>query len=284
MSEAKETSKTAREPAPQGPGVVSSGWLAAQSTFEHHEDRKLGPAVVSSVVLHVGLFFLVVLLLSYQPARESLPPPPPPDYDIVYLQEPGPGGGGGGSPDPAPPRPIEIPETTPPEPVPVEPEPEVTPPPPIPILDAPILTNSATVVRATGSNSVALADYGGGGRGRGIGPGTGPGVGPGSGGGTGGGPRRPGSGIAWPVPIRQPPPTYTSEGMRAKVQGIVVLDAVVLESGRIGDVEIVKSLDRQHGLDEAAIAAAKLWEFRPCTQQGEPVPCKITIELEFRIH
>lgn len=278
------TPESAAQQPSQGPGVVSTGWLAANSTFEHKDERHLGPAAVSSVVFHALLFVAVVALMNYQPEREVLPPLPEPILDLVYIEQTGPGGGGGGSPEPAPPAPIEIPETTPPEPVPIEPEPEVEPPPPVPVLNAPIMTNNATVIRASGANAVALQGPGGGGRGGGIGSGVGDGVGPGEGGGTGGGVYAPGNGIEWPGLIRQERPTYTSEGMRAKIQGVVAIEAVVLENGRVGEVRVVKSLDRQHGLDEAALDAARKWEFTPCTRQGTPVPCKITIELEFRIH
>jgi len=266
-------------------GIVSSGWLAADSTFSRREERRLGAAFVSSLLLHAGMFAAIVLALSYQPPSRELPPPQRAELDLVFVQpQPGPGGGGGGSPAPAPPRPIEIPETTPPDPVPIEVEPEVEPPPPIPVLDAPIRTSAATVLRASGRNAVALADVGGLSRGRGLGEGTGDGVGPGDDGGFGGGIRQPGNGIEGPRLLREVRPTYTSEGMRAKVQGEVELDAIVLESGRVGEVRVHKSLDRQFGLDEAAMAAARDWRFTPCTQQGDPVPCQIRMVLEFRIH
>jgi protein TonB len=265
--------------------VVASGWLAAESTFDHPGERRLGPAVISSVVLHAGMFLLILAALSYTPPRAEVPPPPPQEYDVVYLERPtGPGGGGGGSPAPAPPEPVEIPEVTPPDPVPVEPEPEVEPPPPIPVLDTPIRTNAAEMIQASGSSTVSLANYAGGGRGPGIGPGTGSGVGPGEDGGFGGGVKEPGNGVTSPELLKEVPPVYTSEGMRAKVQGLAIVDAIVLKNGTVGEVKIAKSLDRQHGLDQAALDAARKWLFKPCTFQGQPVECRISIELDFRIH
>src|SRR5205814_5778966 len=73
------------------------------------------------------------------------------------------------------------------------------------------------------------------GSGTGVGPGTGSGLGPGSGGGTGGGVYRPGNGIVSPVPIFQPRPNYTSDAMRAKVQGVVLLECVVRPDGSVSD-------------------------------------------------
>lgn len=267
----------------EGPGVVSTGWLAAQSTFEHRDERKLGPAFLGSAVFHVGLLFLAILALSFQPEAREVPVTPV-KYDIVFLEQPGPGGGGGGSPEPAPPKAVEIPEVTPPEPVPVpEVVPEV-PPPPVPILVAPIQTNAANVIQASGQNTVSLASYGGGGRGGGVGEGVGNGVGPGEGSGFGGGAFAPGNGVTYPKVLREVRPVYTSEGMRAKTQGEVEIEAVVLADGSVGEVRVVKSLDRQFGLDEEALKAARQWRFTPCTRQGVAVNCKITIVLEFRIH
>src|SRR5436190_22038142 len=76
------------------------------------------------------------------------------------------------------------------------------------------------------------------GTGTGIGPGNGSGLGPGSGGGTGGGVYRPGNGISWPTVIKEVKPQYTSDAMRAKVQGTVVLECVVQPDGTVGEVNV----------------------------------------------
>lgn len=51
--------------------------------------------------------------------------------------------------------------------------------------------------------------------------------------------------------------------MRAKVQGVVLLECVVQTDGSVGDVRILKSLDKVFGLDEEAIKAARQWRFVP---------------------
>jgi len=121
------------------------------------------------------------------------------------------------------------------------------------------------------------------GRGTGIGSGTGSGLGPGSGGGTGGGVYRPGNGVTFPVKLREVRPQYTSDAMRAKVQGTVMLECVVKADGTVGDVNVVKSLDSTFGLDQEAIKAAKQWLFRPGMRLGEAVPVLVTIELTFTL-
>jgi TonB family protein len=121
------------------------------------------------------------------------------------------------------------------------------------------------------------------GTGSGIGPGQGSGLGPGSGGGTGGGAYKPGSGVSTPVPIKEVKPAYTAEAMRAKVQGSVWLECIVMPDGSVGDVRVTKSLDSVFGLDQEAIKAARQWRFRPGIRNGEPVPVIIGIELTFTL-
>jgi protein TonB len=78
-------------------------------------------------------------------------------------------------------------------------------------------------------------------------------------------------------------PNYTSEAMRAKVQGEVVIEAVVLPDGTVGEVKIVRSLDTNFGLDEEALKAARQWRFRPGTRFGDPVAVLVTIALTFTL-
>jgi periplasmic protein TonB len=272
------------QPTPnEGPGVVATGWLAAQSVFEHQDERKMGRALGSSLVAHVGLFFLVIALLNIVPASQYLDPPSI-KATMVYLPEPGPGGGGGGSPAPAPPKPMEIPPHKAPDPIPIVVPPPKVEPPPTPVLNAPVQTDMANVLQATGASSVSLASYGGGGSGGGIGPGKGDGVGPGEGGGTGGGVYHPGNGISSPTLLKSVEPKYTPDAMRAKIQGLVKLEVVVLKDGTVGAIRVIKSLD-PGGLDVEAIKAARGWLFRAATDRdGNRVDVYVTLELEFRLH
>ena len=272
----------APDPGSDPRAVVASGWLGSQSIFDRRDERKLGRAMGASMLVHGGLFVAIVAIMTVAPAQ-LLVDTTPLEYKVVFLPEVGPGGGGGGSPAPAPPKPIEIPKHAPPTavPIPVERPPEPT---EIPKLVAPIETTAATVLQSSGDAMLSLAPYGGGGRGGGVGSGTGSGVGEGTGGGFGGGAYRPGSGVTSPSPINQVEPNYTSDAMRAKIQGSVELEVVVLEDGTVGQVRVTKSLDRQFGLDQAAMDAAKKWLFRPGTRQGVAVATIVTLILDFRLH
>jgi protein TonB len=121
------------------------------------------------------------------------------------------------------------------------------------------------------------------GSGHGIGPGEGDGLGLGRGGNTGGDIYRPGNGVSQPRLLREVKPQYTSDAMRAKVQGTVVVVCVVRADGTITDVRVARPLDPTFGLDQQALAAVRQWKFAPGTRLGEPVAVQITVELTFTL-
>ena len=135
------------------------------------------------------------------------------------------------------------------------------------------------------SDSLGLGRGGGAGTGvgTGIGPGRGSGLGDGYGGGTGGGAYRPGNGVETPRLIREVKPQYTAQAMRAKIQGEVLLECVVLPDGSVGTIKVARSLDSSFGLDQEAIKAARQWRFAPGTRLGEPVPVLVTIAIAFTL-
>jgi len=95
---------------------------------------------------------------------------------------------------------------------------------------------------------------------------------------------KPGPGVTSPVLLRQEQPRYTSDALRAKIQGVVELEAVVQANGTVGEVRVLRSLDRVFGLDDQAIAAAKKWLFRPGIVNGEAVPVMVHLLLEFKMY
>jgi protein TonB len=90
-------------------------------------------------------------------------------------------------------------------------------------------------------------------------------------------------GVTTPVLITQVKPHYTAEAMRAKVQGLVMVECIVMPDGSVGDARIVRSLDPVFGLDQEAITAAKKWRFKPGLLNGTAVPVIVTIELSFML-
>ena len=122
----------------------------------------------------------------------------------------------------------------------------------------------------------------GSGIGTGIGPGRGPGLGSGSGGGTGGGAYRPGGAVSGPRLIKEVKPVYTSQALLNRIQGSVVLEAVVTVDGCASQIRVVRSLDAG-GLDQEAVAAVTQWRFEPGHLGAAPVAVLVTIVIDFFI-
>ena len=94
---------------------------------------------------------------------------------------------------------------------------------------------------------------------------------------------RPGNGVTNPQLVKQVQPEYTQEAKDAHIEGKVLVEVVVKNDGKIGDVTIVRSLDPTYGLDTQAAKAAKLWEFKPATKDGKPVAVRVTLEMSFTL-
>ena len=256
------------------------------------ESAKSKVGAGTSILTHIALIAVVLLIIRFAP--QVLPPEISEQLNIdmvAFLPIPGPGGGGGGGgdPKPEPPRkaqdeqkkdPISVPVQKAPDPTPEQPK---EPPPLEPIVPFTPMSSAELTLPGVVSQSAPTTGGAGSGPGTGAGSGQGSGMGPGYGGGFGGGAYRPGSGITLPTVLREVKPAYTADAMRAKVQGSVWLECIVMPDGSVGEVKVTRSLDPIFGLDQEAIKAAKMWKFRPGMRQGEPVPVIITIELTFTL-
>jgi periplasmic protein TonB len=245
--------------------------------------RPLGRALSLSITLHALLAVAIAAILAVRAERVATQTPPP-KLSLVYIARattPQVGGGGGRAGESAP-RPVEIPPHRQPVAVTVAPA-ELPTVEPLPTLAARVETNVATTLQTTGLSLSAPPGAGNLGRGNGLGGGKDDGAGPGSRGQTGGGPAIPGTdGVTFPEAIREVRPDYADDALRARVQGTVTLEVLVLANGTVGRVTVVKSL--HPGLDQRAVAAARKWLFRPSLRNGQAVDVLVTMVLEFRLH
>lgn len=271
--------------------------LAGSVEAGSSNSKRVGNAFSVSLATHIALFLAVLFIV-------SVPVVPSPDSqsalalkDIIWVASPGPGGGGGGGGNktPDPPRKAELPDKQKIT-VPVAKTPKLEAPEPpkqeqqISIPAQPVasgveqlpgaITQMITPTLSQGPGSGGGAGTG---RGTGSGPGDGSGLGPGYGGGFGGGAYRPGNGVTQPRLLREVKPNYTADAMRAKIQGVVWLEAVVMENGSVGQVRVTRSLDPTFGLDQEAERTVKKWVFAPGTRLGQPVPVLIEIEMSFTL-
>jgi TonB family protein len=81
--------------------------------------------------------------------------------------------------------------------------------------------------------------------------------------------------------LNKPNPVYSSEGRTLRIEGDVVLEVVFLASGQMQVTRVAISLG--HGLDEAAIEAAKQIRFRPAKREGQPVDFPARVRIGFRL-
>jgi TonB family protein len=86
-----------------------------------------------------------------------------------------------------------------------------------------------------------------------------------------------------PTLIKEVKPSYTAQASAARIQGAVLLSAVVLADGTVGEVTVVNSLDTQYGLDAESVSAVKQWFFNPGQKDGVAVAVRVTIEISFRL-
>ena len=87
--------------------------------------------------------------------------------------------------------------------------------------------------------------------------------------------------VTRPILVDGPQPRYTEVTRRAGLQGTVIVEAIIDETGRVTDVRILKPLPL--GLDRAAVEAVQSWRFKPATLAGRPVKVYYTLTANFTL-
>ena len=84
-----------------------------------------------------------------------------------------------------------------------------------------------------------------------------------------------------PVLLYKVDPEYSEEARKAKLQGVVLVRAVIDARGQVQNIEVAQGLGL--GLDERAMAAVEKWKFRAGMRNGKPVATSALIQLTFRL-
>jgi len=92
-------------------------------------------------------------------------------------------------------------------------------------------------------------------------------------------PVRVGGQIKEPVKVRHVDPVYPEVTRQARIEGIVIIEAVIDTAGRICEARILRGVPI---LDEAALEAVRQWEYTPTLINGVPTPVRMTITVTFR--
>jgi protein TonB len=88
------------------------------------------------------------------------------------------------------------------------------------------------------------------------------------------------AGMQAPRKIVNVPPRYPPHAQAARVEGTVVLDAVIDQTGRVTGVRVTHSVNL---LDQAAIEAVRQWRFTPTLLNDEPVSILLTVTVRFTL-
>jgi protein TonB len=91
---------------------------------------------------------------------------------------------------------------------------------------------------------------------------------------------RVGGSISAPTKSKHVPPVYPAEALAAKVQGVVILEAVIGKDGKVESAKVVSSIPM---LDQAALDAVRQWEFTPTLVNGVAVPVVMTMTVNFTL-
>lgn len=84
-----------------------------------------------------------------------------------------------------------------------------------------------------------------------------------------------------PVVLKRIDPEYPEIMRRAKVQGTVILSAVISRTGDVQVKEVLMSLNNV--MDGAAIRAVNQWKYRPATLNGRPISVWFTITVSYKL-
>jgi len=93
-------------------------------------------------------------------------------------------------------------------------------------------------------------------------------------------PVRVGGRVRRPKAIMQVPPEYPVLAKHARIQGQVLIDAVLDEQGNVVDMQIVSGHPL---LYQAALDALKQWKYEPTYLNDEPVAVKMTVTITFQL-
>ena len=93
-------------------------------------------------------------------------------------------------------------------------------------------------------------------------------------------PLRIGGDLTTPALIERVAPEYPPLALRARVQGVVILEAVVGRQGRVEDVHVLRSIPL---LDNAAITAVQQWRYSPLLLNGMPERFVLTVSVSFNL-
>ncbi len=94
--------------------------------------------------------------------------------------------------------------------------------------------------------------------------------------------QRPKGRLSAPVPLRKVDPKYPQLAIKQRIDGEVILYAIIRKDGTVDSIQIVRGIDPQ--LNQNAMEALSRWQFRPAMREGQPVELEAVIHIPFRFN
>lgn len=83
-----------------------------------------------------------------------------------------------------------------------------------------------------------------------------------------------------PVATHRVEPVYPEDHKALRIAGMVILQAIIDETGKVVEVHVLKNLPGTFG--DSALTAVKQWEFKPSTRDGKPVTAIFNLTIQFK--
>ena len=94
-------------------------------------------------------------------------------------------------------------------------------------------------------------------------------------------PMRVGGEVKEPIEISRVRPQYPEAARKARMQGVVILEAIITKDGAVSDVRVLRGINPL--LDNAAMRAVQQWKYKPATFNGRTVPVYLTVTVTFTL-
>ncbi len=91
---------------------------------------------------------------------------------------------------------------------------------------------------------------------------------------------RVGGAVLAPTKTKHINPTYPAIAEDSKVEGVVILEALIGVQGKVTHARVLRSVPL---LDQAALDAVMQWEFTPTRLNGQLVPVLMTVTVQFTL-
>ena len=94
---------------------------------------------------------------------------------------------------------------------------------------------------------------------------------------------RVGGPVIAPVLLHRVLPEYPEAARRARLQGVVVIEAVIDRDGVVAEARVLGDTTRFGGCAEAALRAVRAWRYQPARLDDRPVAVRMTVTVTFSL-